>query len=62
MKIIERQAVAAANARGLIIVPPNNPAYLKDAPKTGGQNTTQFKDDNGVIYNIYGQVLDSSRL
>ena len=43
-RVIERQAIAAANARSLIIVSPDNPAYLKDPSSTG---TAQFKDDKG---------------
>ena len=58
-RVIERQAIAAANARGFIIVPPGSPAYLEDPSSTG---TAQFKDDKGVTYNIYGQVLDPNKV
>ena len=56
-RVIERQAIAAANARDLIIVQPGSDGYIEDASLTG-QPTAQFKDDKGVTYNIYGQIID----
>ena len=57
-RVIERQAIAAANARDLIVIRPGTPGYLEGATSTGSLPTAQFKDDKGVMYNIYGQIID----
>lgn len=57
-KVIERQAIAAANARDLIVIAPGSGGYLENAPETGPQPTAQFKDAQGVMYDIFGQIID----